>query len=146
MSIEDVEDFCEVCDGVVHSNRKGYNAHKSDCSCKLIKVKLVREVMHAQGPSQFFARWLKLRARPVVNELVNVDGDIYAVDSIEHVSHSVCTLIAWVKADTRTYNVNLGRHNIKTPPKALVDGAFDELCAEYEAAKWFRTVVWWRKS
>ncbi len=145
MSIEDVEDFCEVCEKIVHYNRHGYNAHKAECICQRIKVKLVREVMHAQDESVFFAKWLSLREKPQKGEFLNIDGDCYSVDMVEHVSHSVCALIIWLKADSTTYNVKLGRHNIKTPPKEMVDEEFNKICAEYEAEKWFRTVIWWRK-
>lgn len=145
MSIEDIEDFCEVCGKVVHVNRHGYNAHQGGCKCELIRVKLVREVMHAQGESQHFARWLKVREKPNKGEFINVDGDCYTVDWVEHVADSICALILWITPDSRTYQVNLGRHNCKVPPKWMVDERFNEVCAEYETAKWFRTDVWWRK-
>ncbi len=145
MSIEDVEDFCEVCEGVVHSNRRSYNAHKSDCKCKRIKVKLVREVMHRGGESRFYAKWLELREKPQKGEFLNIDGDCYSVDMVEHVADSICALTVWLRADDENYSLTLGRHNINVPPQGMLDVDFEKICKEYDDAKWWRTDIWWRK-
>ncbi len=143
--IEDVEEFCEVCGKLARTTKTSYANERYICKCEFIRVKVIREVGHAQGESLFYARWMNFRVRPQIGEFLTIGGDYHSVHMIEHVPDAKCPLLVWLKPDHRTYTVNLGRHNIKTPPKEMVDERFAEICAEYEAAKWFRTDIWWRK-
>lgn len=145
MSIEDVEDFCEVCGKFPRGDGPCY-AHKDAlCNCDFIKVKVVREIAHAQDASLFYAKWLTLRVRPQIGEFLNIDGDCYRIHIIEHVADQKCALIVWLLPDTRTYALKLPGHNIQRPPKEWIDLEFRNICEEMEAEKWFLTLIWWRK-